>query len=270
MTNTKTYIEQLKETHPLRERLLRGVIEALTLPPGSRGLDAGCGIGQQALLLAEAVGYRGHVTGLDISPEFILCAKDIVSKSGLSERIVFQEGDVRNLPFDDNSFDWAWSSDCVGYPVEERPLSVLSELARVVKPGRTVAILAWSSQMLLPGYPLLEARLNATCSALIPIVTGKKPETNFLRALGWFHEAGFDEPATQTFVDDVHAPLRNEVRRALVLFFQMLWGEKQKEVSEDDWGEYERLCLPDSPDFILNCPDYCAFFTYTLFHGKVA
>lgn len=269
MTDTDTYIKQLQETHPLREPILREVIQTLKFPPGSHGLDAGCGIGQQALLLAEVVGSRGHVTGLDISPEFILCAKDIVRKAGLSERINFQKGDVRNLPFDDNTFDCAWSSDCVGYPIEERSLSVLKELARVVKPGGTVAILAWSSQMLLPGYSLLEARLNATCSALIPIVTGKKPETNFLRALGWFCEADFDEPTVQTFVDDVHAPLRDDIRHALILFFQMLWGEKQQEVSEEDWAEYERLCLPESPDFILNCPDYYAFFTYSVFHAKV-
>ena len=35
------------------------------------------------------------------------------------------------------------------------------------------------------------------------------------------------------------------------------------------WAEFQRLCQPDSPDFILNLPDYYAFFTYTMFYGKV-
>ncbi|GAG13035.1 unnamed protein product, partial [marine sediment metagenome] len=89
MIDTDTYIRQLKESNPLREPTLREAIRALHLPPGSRGLDVGCGIGLPALLLAEAVGPAGHVTGLDISAEFLLHGKEIVNKSGLSEQISF-------------------------------------------------------------------------------------------------------------------------------------------------------------------------------------
>ncbi len=268
MTDTDTYIRQLEESNPLREPTLREAIRALHLPAGSRGLDAGCGIGLPALLLAEAVGPAGHVIGLDISAEFLLHAKEIVNKSGLSRQISFQEGDVNKLPFDDDTFDWVWSSDCVGYPTGEL-LPLLKELARVVKPGGSVAILAWSSQQMLPGYPLLEARLNATCSALIPYVKGKRPESNFVRALGWFRQAGFEEPKAQTFAGDVLAPLSEDIRTALITFFNMLWGEPQPEVSQEDWAEYQRLCQPESPDFILNLPDYYAFFTYSMFWGRV-
>ena len=88
-----------------------------------------------------------------------------MKKAGLSERITFREGDVNQLPFDDDTFDWAWSVDCVGYAPME-PLPLVQELARVVKPGGSVAILAWSSEMLLPGHPLLEARLAATTAGL--------------------------------------------------------------------------------------------------------
>ncbi len=41
------------------------------------GLDAGCGIGHHTLLLAEAVAPAGHVTGLDLSPEFLVHAREI-------------------------------------------------------------------------------------------------------------------------------------------------------------------------------------------------
>jgi ubiquinone/menaquinone biosynthesis C-methylase UbiE len=269
MTDKEAYIKGLTETHPLRESILRSAIRTLKLPSGSRGLDAGCGIGLPALLLAEAVGPDGHVTGLDIFPELLLHAETIVKKSGLSGQISFKEGDVNKLPFDDAVFDWVWSSDCVGYPSAEKPVSLLKELARVVKPGGIVAILAWSSQQLLPGYPLLEARLNATCSALIPCVKGKGPGSIFSRALGWFQEIGFLEPEARTFVNDVQAPLSEEIRTALISLMEMLWGERQPGVSEEDWAEYQRLCLPESPDFILNLPDYCAFFTYSVFYGKV-
>jgi demethylmenaquinone methyltransferase/2-methoxy-6-polyprenyl-1,4-benzoquinol methylase len=256
-------------SNPLREPALRSAIQALQLPSGSRGLDAGCGIGLQALLLAEAVGPAGHITGLDLSPEFLAFAKDIVQKAGLSERISFREGDVNKLPFDDDAFDWAWSADCVGYAPME-PLPLVKELARVVRPGGSVAILAWSSEKLLPGHPLLEARLNATSSGIAPFVKGKRPESHFLRALGWFRDAGLKELTARTFAGDAHAPLTDELRNALIALFEMRWPGVESELTREESAEYQRLCLPESPDFILDHSDYYAFFTYSMFHGKVA
>ena len=43
----------------------------------------------------------------------------------------------------------------------------------------------------------------------------------------------------------------------------------QTEASAEDWAEFERLCTPGSPDFILDVPDYYAFFTYSLFRGRI-
>jgi ubiquinone/menaquinone biosynthesis C-methylase UbiE len=269
VADTDTYIQRLSVSTPLADPVIRSVIQALQLPSASRGLDAGCGIGLQALLLAEAVGPAGHVTGLDLSPEFLAHARKIVEKSGLSERISFRQGDVNKLPFDDDTFDWVWSANCVGYHPAD-PLPMLRELARVVKPGGSVAILAWSSQQLLPGYPLLEARLNATSSGIAPFVKGKRPELHFLRALGWFRELGFQEPTAQTFVGDAHAPLSDDIRSALSALLEMRWPGAESELSEDDRAEYQRLCEPESPDFILDLPDYYAFFTYSLFRGNVA
>lgn len=259
----------------LRQPIFRSAIQALQLPSGSRGLDAGCSIGLQSMLLAEVVGPGGHVTGLDLSPEVLVYAKDMANKVGLADRITFREGDVSKLPFDDDTFDWAWSVDCVGYAPME-PLPLVKELARVVKPGGTVAILAWSSEALLPGYPLLEARLNATSAGIAPFRKGKRPESHFLRALGWFREAGMEECAVRTFAGDVHAPLTDDQRSALAALFEMRWPGVESELGqveadgEHPWAEYQRLCLPESPDFILDHPDYYAFFTYSMFHGKVA
>ena len=204
-SDTDYYIQRLFVANPLREPVLRSAIQALQLPVGSRGLDAGCGIGLQTVLLAEIVGPAGHITGLDLSPEFLLHAEEIVKESGLSEQISFREGNVNELPFDDDTFDWLWSADCVGYPAVESP-SILKELARVVKPGGSVAILGWSSQQLLPGHPLLEARLNAIAPGYASFFKGMRPERYFLRALGWFHNAGYEEPTARTLVGNVQPP----------------------------------------------------------------
>jgi demethylmenaquinone methyltransferase/2-methoxy-6-polyprenyl-1,4-benzoquinol methylase len=265
---TTTCIRRALEAEPLRGSVLRAAVQALGLPPGSQGLDAGCGVGLQALLLAEVVGPEGRITGLDFLPELLLFASEQVREAGRADRLAYCAGDVGRLPFADDSFDWVWSADCVGYPLGEMA-PLLRELARVVRPGGSIFLLGWSSQQLLPGYSLLEARLNATWSGYLPYLQGGAAELNFLRALHPLREAGLDEVRVQTFVGDVQAPLSGDERTGLISLLEMLWGERQPAVTDGDWQEYQRLCQPDSPDFIADTPGYYAFFTYSLFEGKV-
>src|SRR3990172_4342426 len=111
MTNASLYIQRSLEANPLREPVLRSAIQSLGLPLGSCGLDAGCGIGLQALLLAQAVGPNGHITGMDIVSELLAFGNENVRRAGYSGRIKFCQGDVSGLPFADDGFDWAWSAD---------------------------------------------------------------------------------------------------------------------------------------------------------------
>jgi ubiquinone/menaquinone biosynthesis C-methylase UbiE len=266
--DTDEYMQQMEVCSPLMDIPVQSAIQVLQLPSGSRGLDAGCGIGLHIPFFANIIGPTGHVTGLDICPEFLIRASEITQKAGLSERVAFQEGDVRKLPFSDNTFNWAWSANCVGYGLIE-PEPSLRELIRVVKPQGTVAILIWSSEQLLPGYPLLEARLRATTSGIAPFIKDKNPKLHFLRALGWFHGLGLKEPIAQTFAGSAHAPLTNDIREALRALIEMRWPSVQRELTPEDWAQYQRLCQRESPDYILNLPDYYAFFTYSLFRGRV-
>ena len=75
------------------------------------------------------------------------------------------------------------------------------------------------------------------------------------------------------FVWEISAEIRrdqHDIRSALVSLFEMRGGGPQSELSGEDWAEYRRLCQPESSGFILNLPDYYAFFTYSLFQGKVS
>ncbi|MCL4394772.1 MAG: class I SAM-dependent methyltransferase [Chloroflexi bacterium] len=95
-----------------------------------------------SVLLAEAVGRKGHVAGIDLDSDLLAFASQSAGKAGYSDRIEFCVGDASRIPFEDDAFDWAWSADCLGYPVGDLTPS-LHELARVVKPGGCIAILAW-------------------------------------------------------------------------------------------------------------------------------
>ena len=107
----------------------RLTVEAV-VQPGDRVLDACCGTGDLAVA-AEREG--GIVTGLDFSARMLERAR---RKSG---SIVWVEGDLLALPFDEGSFDAA----TVGFGVRNVADldAALAELRRVLRPGGRLAIL---------------------------------------------------------------------------------------------------------------------------------
>jgi len=260
----RSYIDKLAYSNVMREGIIRSAIKSLGLQPGSTGLDAGCGIGTITMWLSEAIAPEGQVIGLDLSSEFIEYANKLAQNTGFSRSVSFRQGDINKLPFNDNNLDWVWSCDCVWTD------DSVKELARVVKPGGTIAILMWSSQLLLPGYPMLEAKLNATSAGTAPYHKNIAPEKHFMRALGWLKATGLIKAKAETLIGNLYAPLSEDAVIALLSLFDMRWSGAESEMTKDDWSLYQRLIQPDSPDFILNEPDYHTFYTYSMFYGKVS
>ncbi|MFC1526636.1 methyltransferase domain-containing protein [Candidatus Latescibacterota bacterium] len=268
MTESGSYVERLDTAAPLRMEVLQMALRQLGLRSGSSGLDAGCGTGHVSLLLAEEVGADGHVICLDVDAVLLAAASQRLEDAGYGSRIALREGDVAALPFADNAFDWAVSVDCLGYAAAV-PMAGIGELARVVRPDGQVAVLAWSSERMLPGYPQLEARLHATRAGLAPYVGKIAPERDFLHGLTWLRRVGLRGARASTFVGQVCAPLRPELREAMADLFGMRWPGAAADLTAEDGAEFQRLCSPQSPDFIVDHPDYYAFFTYTMLVGTV-
>ncbi len=96
------------------------------------------------------------------------------------------------------------------------------------------------------------------------------PDCHYLLTLGWLRTAGLVNAWAETFVRTVFAPIEKGIREALIALLTMRWAGAEPELSRSEQAEYRRLCQIESPDFILNRPDYYAFFTYSLFCGQVA
>ena len=261
------YMEELYRSDPLQAPLMRRMLRSIQLAEGSCGLDAGCGVGLQIPLLAEAVGPQGRVTGLDILPQFVQEATRNIAKWKLGERASVVEGDIYQPPFGEQEFDWIWSASCACYAMR-RPLELLEQLRRALKPGGLLAIVIWSGQQLLPGFPRLEAILNATTPGIAPFTVADSPTHHFLRLAGWMSKAGFREAAARPFSAGVSAPLDEPTRDALLSLIQMRWLGAEKELSRADRRLFQRITDPSSPEFILDQPDYYGFYTYTLFRAK--
>jgi ubiquinone/menaquinone biosynthesis C-methylase UbiE len=105
--------------------------EVLALEPGDRVLDVGCGDGTDVDRLAELVGPTGAVIGVDSSERLIAAARK-------KHRGQFVTGRAAALPFGDDAFD-ACRADRVLQHLAE-PQRAVGEMARVVRPGRNVAV----------------------------------------------------------------------------------------------------------------------------------
>ncbi len=266
----RSYAWKLALSDQLRASTIRDAVEWLGLPAGSRGVDAGCGIGSHTTILAETVGVGGWVVGIDISQELVRHARRSAEEAGFADRTVFQVADLRDLPFKAAAFDWLWSVDCAGYPVTTHdPVGFLRRLRRVLKPGGMLAIAFWSSQVLLPGYPSLEARLNATPAGIAPYTRKTEPGQHHLRALGWLRAAGLEGSEARTFIGEVRSPLTPDERSALCSLFEMRWDDPRSEITMGEWDLYRCLTSPGSNGFLPDSADYYGFFTYTMFRGTV-
>lgn len=252
-----------------REPLMQYIISDLQFPYDSSGLDAGCGIGFITNLLWNAINKTGKITGLDISEDLIQYAQHQYHP------IYFTTGDVTRLPFGDQVFDWIWSADTVwpgskelGCP-SETPFPVLTEYKRVLKRGGKIILLYWSSQKILPGYPLLEARLNATESANAPFVATMNPGVHIFNAKQWLQDLGLTDIQSVTYVHHLEGPFTEDEERAMQVIFQMLWSESKIKLSAEDQALFLSLTNPGSKDFILNSEGYYGFYTYSVFSGHV-
>ncbi len=106
-------------------------------PPGSRVLEAGCGIGAQTVFLA-AHSPDAHITSVDISVDSLAKARETVSAAGLSN-VTFQQADVYRLPFPDGAFDHVFL--CFVLEHLPDPGRALGELRRVLRAGGGLTVI---------------------------------------------------------------------------------------------------------------------------------
>jgi demethylmenaquinone methyltransferase / 2-methoxy-6-polyprenyl-1,4-benzoquinol methylase len=102
-----------------------------------RVLDVASGTAAVAIELVRAQPGRS-VVGVDQSPEMLAAGRERIVDAGLRERIELREGRAEELPFEDGEFDALTFTYLLRY-VDDVP-ATLRELARVVRPGGTVAM----------------------------------------------------------------------------------------------------------------------------------
>jgi demethylmenaquinone methyltransferase/2-methoxy-6-polyprenyl-1,4-benzoquinol methylase len=116
-------------------RWRRFLVSKIDAGPTDTVLDVATGT---ALVARELVRQKDcFVVGVDQSPEMLEEGRRRLALAAATRKVRLQEGDARRLPFEDEQFDALTFTYLLRY-VEDPP-ATLRELARVVKPGGTIA-----------------------------------------------------------------------------------------------------------------------------------
>ena len=134
-------------------------------PPGSKVLEAGCGVGAQTVILAQA-NPACSFTSIDISPDSIKAAENCIAGHKMTN-VQFETADIFNLPFRDDAFDHVFI--CFVLEHLEDPTLALKSVKRVLKPGGSITVIEGDHGSAYY-YPVSE-RAQATIQCLIDIQT---------------------------------------------------------------------------------------------------
>lgn len=174
--------------------LYNTISDELNIGNGIDLLDAGCGAG---LFCKLAYARGANITGIDAAENLLEIARQRVPDA------TFEQGDIEDMPFKENSFDVVTSFNCFQYV--ENPVRAFLEIKRVIKPAGKIVVTIWGKQedcdaavylralgMLLPPPPpgapgafaLSQDRVLERLAASAGLITGEVEEAD----CAWYYE----------------------------------------------------------------------------------
>lgn len=156
------------------------------LQPGERVLDLGAGAGMDAFVARRDVGSEGHVHGVDFAEEMVAKARTNAKKMGY-DNVTFEQGDVEDLPVEDEAFD-VILSNCVLNLVPDKE-AAFTQMGRALRPGGRFSV----SDVVHVGT--LPDGLREAAEMYVGCVAGAMARTNYLTLL---REVGFTDVQVAT------------------------------------------------------------------------
>lgn len=128
----ETWVSEFRnsENEKFFTKALNRILDLINAKPGERILDAGCGSGTKALILAT---HGMEVTAADFSSYVLDKARVAAEQAGLLERMQFSREDLLSMSFADDEFPYVLCWGVVMHIPDYK--RALDELSRVVGPG---------------------------------------------------------------------------------------------------------------------------------------
>ncbi|WP_434047159.1 MULTISPECIES: class I SAM-dependent methyltransferase [Sorangium] len=158
--------EYAVDTVPHFEKYAADALRLAGVGPGARVLDVAAGPGTLSLLAAR----EARVTAVDFAPAMVEQLRERAARAGLA--VDAHVGDGMALPFEDGSFDAAFSMfGLIFFPDRDRGFR---ELFRVLRPGGRAVVGSWAP---MDRTPILGELFSAIRAELpgFPFGEGKAP-----------------------------------------------------------------------------------------------
>jgi demethylmenaquinone methyltransferase/2-methoxy-6-polyprenyl-1,4-benzoquinol methylase len=160
--------------------------------PDQRILDVASGTGAVAIELARR--YGCSVVGIDQSPEMLAAGRRRVAAAGVGGLVRLEQARAESLPFEDESFDAVTFTYLLRYV--DDPAATLRELARVLRPGGTLA----SLEFFVPPHPVARAAWELYVRVGLPLAGS-------VVSPGWGRVGRFLGPSIRGFYERVPLPM---------------------------------------------------------------
>jgi SAM-dependent methyltransferase len=245
---------------------LKSLFAGLGLAPGARVLDLGCGVGIATRLLADLLGEKSHIVGVDLSLPHLRAAR-----GGRGREVSLLQGDAAQPCFREDSFDLIWSCNTINHLAV--PVEALARLRTTLRAGGRI-VLAQSG--LLPEMyfawdaPLDDAVRRACHDYYRARYELEVEDTAGVRGLiRLLQRAGLRVGRVQTLVIERVQPL-SDVDCAYFeeAIFRGTWGERLRPFLSP--AQWQRLCSytdPTSPGYCLDREDFHHLQTLTVCIG---
>ena len=158
--------EELEKSYQLPEivQQRQHTLKKLTVKPGEKILDVGCGVGFLSYEIALLTGDSGKVCGIDQNSEMIRHANKRCEKLRNTQ---FSQANADDLPFPEESFDAACCTQVLLYVKDVA--QVISGIKRVLKPaGRIIVVETdWRGVVLNSDYDSITRKIFSAWDATV-------------------------------------------------------------------------------------------------------
>ncbi len=267
-TATRDYSRKLQSFNTFAEREIRQAIESLSLKPGMRVLDAGCGTGEAVGWFCEYVKADGVVVGMDLA-----AAHAHAARINAPEQALIVQANLQRAPLAPAHFDLIWCVNTINHLRE--PLEGLAALKDLARAGGRIAL--GQSGLLPEMYFAWDSKLERVVTEAVRQYYRERYQVQErdlagIRALvGLLRKAGLRNVQARTFMIERVSPLGEADEQYLVeTIFRNTWGRRlQPYLASEDYESLSRLCDPQHADFALRRPDFHFLQTFTLAVGEL-
>lgn len=258
--------EWLEKHHECKSYERSQMILDLGIEPGSFVVDAGCGPGLWTPLLAQAVGLKGQILGVDISADALVQAQKRSNQRWYRNQVQYKQASLEKLPVPYGSADLIFSANVSQY-LADAP-SVFAAMGPYLRPGGRLVIkdIDFGTMRFSCMDPALQQRVFQARAAWenVRVERGYTFEDSWVgsKLANYLRQAGFRDVQERPYQIVRTSPLPLNFRFYLQGIAEWFVSEDAPFLASDDvlsWLQsffHHDTCILDNRDFVYEEVEY--------------